>query len=654
MTATPTTSPNQTTENAWTVSAITTLATLMYFALVFAAVCTTASGKNIFGASIIVLSAGIPTMWLAFTVYRKTKLQDHFAPLHHQLAGPLWAFFCALRVPVLVYLAGRVSGGNSRGPTVLTLAAVPLGMALPAIFRWLFRSRHPTEHLRGTRLLSTLEIHQAATALARGGEEDLNWCSITLPDAVASGHFCLTGTTASGKTVSQRLLWQKVLPSIRPGGGRRALIYDAKQDCLSILSGMKLHCPVVILNPFDARSAAWDLAADITSPATALQVAHTLIPDEQGYNAFFVKAARDLMAAIFMALHLSRPGRWTLADVVLILSDTNRAAKLLQSLPQTRAIGREHFSRDPRTLANVQATISANVAMLRPIAAMWEHATQKISLEQWINGEFILVLGNDETLRGPIDDLNRVIFQRITELVLAQPESSANRSWFFLDEAKELGKLDTLPRLMTKGRSKGARVVLAFQTIEGLRAVYGEHLADELAGMAANKALLRTDSPVTAKWAAHVLGEHELREWTKSVQHGPNRTTSWSEHIVKKESVLDSQLMQLPPARGGSFEGYFVTPGIGTYKRTVYFANCLLPPGNVPNFVPRPVEHQYLNDDAAHTVQNPHHRDPLNDIRPFSEDAPDDSDDPPDDGRKEDQDHDDGDDPFDLDNPFNT
>jgi type IV secretory pathway TraG/TraD family ATPase VirD4 len=652
MTATPTTTLNKITVNAWTVAAFTTLATLTYFALMLAAVCPTAFRVNIIGASIIVLATGIPTLWLAFTVYRKTKLQDRFAPLHHQLAGPLWAFFLALRVPVLAYLAGRMSGGNDGVPIVLAFAAVPLALFLPAIFRRLLRSSPPTQHLRGTRLLSTPQIYQAAAALARAGAEDMDWCGIALPDAVASGHFCLVGTTASGKTVSMRLLMQSVLPSIRPGSGRRALIYDAKQDCISILSGMKLHCPVVILNPFDVRSAAWDLAADITSPAIALQVAHALIPDEQGYNAFFVKAARDLMAAVFMALHLSRPGRWTLADVVLILSDTNRAAKLLHSLPQTRAIGREHFSRDPRTLSNIQSTISANVAMLRPVAAMWEHATQKISLEQWIKGDFILVLGNDETLRGPIDALNRVIFQRTTELVLAQPESSTNRAFFFLDEVKEMGKLDTLPRLLTKGRSKGARVVLAFQTIEGLRAVYGDHLADELAGMAANKALLRTDSPVTAKWAAQVLGEHELREWTKSVQHGSNRTTSWAAHIVKKESVLDSQIMQLPLARGGSYEGYFHTPGIGAYKRTVYFANCLLPLGNVPNFVPRPVEHQYLNDDAAHAVQKPHHHEPLKGIRPFTADAPDDSDTPPDDGRKEDLDDDD--DQFDINNPYNS
>ena len=125
-----------------------------------------------------------------------------------------------------------------------------------------------------------------------------------------------------------RLLMQSVLPSIRTGSGRRALIYDAKQDVISILSGMKVHCPVVILNPLDVRSAAWEIAVDVNSPAIALQVAHAFNPDEQGYNAFFVKAARDLMAAVFMALHLSRPGRWTLADVLLILSDTNRAAKL--------------------------------------------------------------------------------------------------------------------------------------------------------------------------------------------------------------------------------------------------------------------------------------------------------------------------------------
>ena len=80
----------------------------------------------------------------------------------------------------------------------------------------------------------------------------------------------INAPTGSGKTVLQRLLMQSTLPRIREGSNHRALIYDAKQDILPILGGMDLRCPVRTFNPFDARGVAWDLAADITSPASAL------------------------------------------------------------------------------------------------------------------------------------------------------------------------------------------------------------------------------------------------------------------------------------------------------------------------------------------------------------------------------------------------
>jgi type IV secretory pathway TraG/TraD family ATPase VirD4 len=297
--------------------------------------------------------------------------------------------------------------------------------------------------------------------------------------------------------------------------------------------------------------------------------------------------------------------------VVLILSDTKRAKRLLSSLRQTAHAAREFFQRDPRVLAHIQSTISAHLSGLRAVAALWARSKQKISLTQWVNSECILVLGNDESLRAPMDAINRVIFQRITELVLAQSESRTRRTFCFLDECKEIGKLDCLPRLLTKGRSKGVRSVLAFQDIEGMRAVYGDHLAHEVVGMCANKAFLRTDCYETAKWACQIIGDIEQREWTRSITRGSNKSTSQSEHIQKREAILPAQVMQLSLAHDGQFEGYFVTPGIGVYHRTVSFARRLLPLGNVANFCPRPPEDQYLLDDTPP-------RNSLDDIGPIT------------------------------------
>ncbi|MFX8836738.1 type IV secretion system DNA-binding domain-containing protein, partial [Acinetobacter baumannii] len=65
-------------------------------------------------------------------------------------------------------------------------------------------------------------------------------------------------------------------------------------------------------------------------------------------------------------------------------------------------------------------------------------------------------------------------------------DSGMQQAWFFLDEVREAGELDGLSRLMTKGRSKGACVVLGFQDIDGMRDVYGDQVANEICAQCNN------------------------------------------------------------------------------------------------------------------------------------------------------------------------
>ena len=73
------------------------------------------------------------------------------------------------------------------------------------------------------------------------------------PFGDAPSHFLVTGATNTGKTIIQRMLMQSALKSIYLGQDQRAIVFNAKQDVLSILAGMKLDCPIITLDPFDAR-----------------------------------------------------------------------------------------------------------------------------------------------------------------------------------------------------------------------------------------------------------------------------------------------------------------------------------------------------------------------------------------------------------------
>lgn len=504
---------------------------------------------------------------------------------------------CAARqvhIPVGIFLGGCFVADGDTGPATGWLVGAAIAFLLPYLI-FARGDRFKPVTLRGTVLIDGREAKHRCTTLTQPGQPTIRLADIHLPEGFSEQHFLMMGATGAGKTVALRLLLQSVLPCIVPGSDYRALIYDPKQDMLEILSGLAPSCEIIVLNPFDARSVAWDIAKDVTTPATAIQIASIIIEEEKGHNAFFAKAARDLFAAVMIALHNTRPGDWTLADVVTTLSSTDVTRQLLEAVPYTWLIAEEHFGRQTNnTTANVQYTISANIAYLRPIAALWEKATRRYSLQEWIDGNSILVLGNSETLRTPIDAVNRAIFQRLVELVLAQSESTTRRTWFFLDELKEMGRLDGLPSLLTKGRSKGARVAIMFQTIEGLRAVYGDRLANEIAGMCACKLLLRTDSPETAHWASGVIGEAETLRWMQSQQSGKHgQSNSLSQQIVTTQAVLASELLRLPLANRECFHHFTIVPAIGIWRGITYFSQDLLPKGTAANFLPRPDSDQY-------------------------------------------------------------
>lgn len=499
-------------------------------------------------------------------------------------------------------------------PSTLGIACIAIGLAaaigvLALVRAWhLRRPQFSLRHLRGRTLRDARQVHQSLPP----GPRTFRLGACHLPLRLAYSHLAVIGATGSGKTLLQRLLMQSVLPQIGSGRGQRALVYDAKQDMLPLLGGMDLLAPVHLFNPLDRRGTAWDMAADVNSPAAALQAATLLIPKAaHDANPFFSNAARHLLYGVLLALILQAPKRWTLRQVILLLRDETLLRQVIQSTQATRYL--LQYCEHPATFQNILSTILTRVAPYEIIAAAWDRSQKRLSLRGWLEGESLLVLGNDEDNRAALDTMNQLIFKRLSELMLAQPEQEAGNlrlTWFLLDEVRQAGRLDGLSALMTKGRSKGAAVLLGFQDIGGLREVYGREVADELLGQCNTKAILRLNSPETARWASQVIGTSEFVETRKSrsrsrafresgFREGGSSGVSFSDTLTKRELVLDSEFLDLPetsPEHG--LTGYFVSTVTGAFRDHLtgaWLTDHLKPARtDLPNFCPRPDAHQYL------------------------------------------------------------
>jgi type IV secretory pathway TraG/TraD family ATPase VirD4 len=352
------------------------------------------------------------------------------------------------------------------------------------------------------------------------------------------------------------------------------------------------------------------MGRDITSPASALQTSSLLIPEERAGtgNPFFVLAAQNLLRGVLLSFLQTVGTDWTFRDVLLALRFEERMCQVLEKTMEGRAI-LDQFFQPGETLQGIRAMLATKLAPFEVIVAAWDTATEKVSLAEFIEGEFVLVLGNDESTRTALDAINRVLFQRLSELILSQDESRTRQTWLFLDEVREAGRLEGLSRLMTKGRSKGACVALGFQAIEGMREVYGNNVAAEIAGLCNNKAILRLESPVSAQWGSSLfdkveeIDRRESRSWSRNgrgILPSLGRSRTLAEQRLTTDAVMASEIMTLPPTGPeNGLNGYFMTRARGAYTASIPWNQLKWMPNRPEVFAdvsPRPESSQYLRE----------------------------------------------------------
>lgn len=429
----------------------------------------------------------------------------------------------------------------------------------------------------------------------------LAWGRHRMPESEATGHYLAVGASGSGKSSLLQLLTQTAFSKIGVAPDMRAIVYDAKQDVLPLLAAICPAAKVVTSHPFDARGAAWDISRDVTDPAIALEIAVTIMPAVHESQPFFSDAARHLAYGVMQSFILTG-APWSLATFLRVMKTPQRIRRVLNRHAETRDIVKQYFY-DPRLASNIMSTIATKLLPLEPIAAAWEGATQKFSLEEWRDGNGILVLGNYETGRTAIDAINRCIFKRSSDLVLNQSNSFTRRTWFLWDEVSEAGKLDGLVPLMKKGRSKGACCVLAFQSVQGLRdpSLYGAQFTDEILGQVANRFFGRIECVATAEWASSLFGDQEFEEESVTESTGAGGGGhSVNRHRSTRRLVMPAEFMNIEPCnRQNGLSGYYIVRSYGAYFDHIsgdelFDKELLQPRKDVPEFVPRPASAKLL------------------------------------------------------------
>lgn len=432
----------------------------------------------------------------------------------------------------------------------------------------------------------------------------LNLAGFRLPYSIAQTGIMIAGTAGSGKSRLIVEYVESVLKRIRPGTGERMILFDPKNEFVSLIYSLAHpQIPIYLLNPFDQRATRWNVAADITDNATAQTLATTFLPDRPNdVNGFFTSNGRALIRDLIWAGIVCAPFRWTLRQIAGLIRNETVASVVLKQLPQTVTMGNKISGND--TGRDIVSTAFAALEPFAAATAAMDRSESTVSIREILDSECIVILGWDDAIAPALSSIYGLFLDLFINNALTNQDSN-RRTFLIIDELRQLPKSCgmALNRAAFRGRSSAICPLVAFQDWNSLLEVYGQAGANELAGNFQTKVFLRQGSEEAAQWAASCLGKPEAlwettnRSFTEN-HHTDPKTKNINEHIGDRYIVHPSQLKALPLANRSkdSIKGFLITPVLsGTVSFSARFnaiaKRCKSHP-DFPNYIRRPASDQ--------------------------------------------------------------
>ena len=368
---------------------------------------------------------------------------------------------------------------------------------------------------------------------------------LPVPHADETKHFKLIGTTGTGKsTAISEMLAAALARGDRaviadPDGGYLRRFYDERRGD-------------VILNPFDARSAKWDLFGEISNDYDVEQLARSLIPDHEGQDRSWRAYARTFFTAVTSQAHAAGSRDVSELYRLLVVAGTAELKTLVAGTPAQPFL-EEH---NGRMFDSIRSVTSSAVSALDYVA---RQRARPLAVRDWaqhpdVHGGVLYLpyrAGQIAALRSTISAWMRLA---IFETMGREPDGQ--RLWFIVDELDALGQIDGLKDALARLRKFDGRCVLGFQSIAQVSSTYGSGEAQTLVENCGNTLILRcsgSEHGGTSQFASRLIGEREVTRISTSRSRTAFELRShvtYAEHVGVESAVMGSQIEQLPDLAG--------------------------------------------------------------------------------------------------------
>jgi hypothetical protein len=499
------------------------------------------------------LSHGWPGLAAAYTAVQlpmAAALIQRRAALSRVLVSPLLAAPVTVAAGAALSLAapllqtiGLTGGGLMQwGVGVAMSAAAGYGAGR----RFARHTAADGRYQRGAMLIAPSQPQQRSAPAREHEPGRVRLAGVALSRADETKHVKIIGTTGTGKsTAIAELLGGALRRGDRaviadPDGGYLRRFYDARRGDL-------------ILNPFDARSARWDLFGEIERPYDVEQLGRSLLPDQDHADRSWRGYARTFFTAVTRQAHAA--GVRDLKELyrLLVIADNHELRALTGGTPAQPFLEEQNG----RMFESIRSVTSSAVGALEHVAAQ---GGEPLAIRQWVRqgpgatGGVLFIPYN----AGQIAALRSVIsaWMRIAIFEAMERPEGDQRLWFVVDELDALGPIDGLKDATARLRKFGGRCVLGFQSIAQVAGTYGASDAHTIVENCGNTLILRcsaSEGGGTARFASTLIGQREVIRTTQSHSRRPGsllRSVTVSEQLRVEPAVMDSEIEQLPDLEG--------------------------------------------------------------------------------------------------------
>lgn len=369
---------------------------------------------------------------------------------------------------------------------------------------------------------------------------------VPIPENVVARNILMTGSMGTGK--SQALLY---LMDAARKSGKKMLIYDKTGEFTEMF-----YRPGIdhLLNPLDARSAAWSPFADLHQTFDFDMMASFFVPDEKDSSGpHWTESARTLFSDI-MRLVYEQSREKTVHEMyrlgaLLKLSDL---VPLLRKINATSA-GQFSGEDDDREGKSIRSTLIRRIKFF-PFMPKIEPGVKPFSVREWATAadDSCLFL----TSRADMHEILKPFIGLWLELALMScmtQRPDGLRILFFLDELASLPRMKALEIALTEARKFGVCSVIGLQNIAQLEDVYSKEKAQVLVANVQNKLILRVEDEATAKRYSDLLGKEEIDETSEGASFGADSDrdgSNISNKRAEKSVVMPSEITTLPDLTG--------------------------------------------------------------------------------------------------------